>query len=650
MGPFGLEAAKCAHFGFVGRLFLYLGVLVVALSQPSHAQVSPVIKPGFMAVTNFSGAHIPDVDKGIPAGVDPLDETLIDVSKPTLQIFDVTNLGDKARGQLVFTPRPFEVTAGQIGHVFGLAFDDGKGVAGGIGDVPNLYATATSLFGIQIVEDDRDGDGRPERLRAGKPGARFMDGQFGPGNAGPGAIWKIDGRTGQVTLFAQIPGVTGTALGNIAFDRRGRQFFVSDVDNGLIHRVSIDGRVLDAYDHGVTGLAAQGLASVPDDGRTMDINSPAFNTEDPNTWGYTQDIRQVWGLAVYRDRLYYAVGTRAQVWSVGIGVDGSLINDARLEVSVTARGDFRVTDIAFDKNGHMYLAQRGPTINSYDYQQLAQSGQTEVLRYVAETPDDPATPGRWLPVPQAYTVGFSGEFRQAAGGIDLQYGYDDQGIIDYGKCTRTVLKTGDNLLRNPSLVQLINSTDPDIVHGTQLTDIKLVRPANAPPFGSWFFDQDGFFDDPAVAGHVGDVEVWRPCDDTNGQTIRGPGIRYLFNRIPGGDVNIIPQQCLSVAAVDFSCAPNGDLVANFFMGTPAAPGANRLRTRINTPGVLGFPRVQTRAGPNQPFSVRLKNTFPGDPINFSFCISDGKSANRPGVSYACCKAEIQVLAPNFVCR
>lgn len=650
MKSFSELARLKQYLVLVWAFFLWITPLFALMSLPSQAQVSPVIKPGFMAVTNFSGTHIPGVEKGMPAGVDPLDETLIDVSRPTLRIFDVTNLADKARGQLVYTPKPFEVTAGQIGHVFGLAYDDGKGVAGGNGNVPNLYATATSLFGIQIVENDKDGDGRPERLRTGKPGAQFMPGQFGPNNAGPGAIWKIDGNTGNVSLFAQIPGNSGGALGNIAFDQRGRQFFVSDVDTGLIYRLSIDGRVLDSYDHGVTGLQAQGMAPVPDDGKIMDINSPAFNIEDPNTWGYTQDVRRVWGLAVYRDRLYYAVGTRAQIWSVGLGVDGSIINDARLEVSVTARADFRVTDIVFDKNGHMYLSQRGPTENRYDYVQLARSGQAEVLRYVAETPDNPATPGRWEQMPQTYTVGFSGEYRQSAGGIDLQYGYDDTGVIDYRKCTQALFKTGDNLLKNPSLIQLVNGTDPNIVHGTQLTDIKLVRPANAPPFGSWFFDQDGFFDDPGVRGHIGDVEVWRPCDNTQSETIRGPGIRYIYDQVPGGNVNVIREQCLKVNAVNFSCSPNGDLVADFYMGASAVLGANTLKIKVKTPGITRWPLRQTRAGPQQPFSVMLKNTFPGDPLKFSFCLYDRNAARIPGVSYACCKANIQVPAPDFVCK
>jgi hypothetical protein len=50
------------------------------------------------------------------------------------------------------------------------------------------------------------------------------------------------------------------------------------------------------------------------------------------------------------------------------------------------------------------------------------------------------------------------------------------------------------------------------VHGIQLTPLPLARPQNEPPFGSWFVDFDNYFEDPAVEGHVGDVEVWRPCE------------------------------------------------------------------------------------------------------------------------------------------
>lgn len=633
------------------KITAIFGITIFGLaSLPSKAQVSPVIQPGFKAVTGFSGTRIPSIENGLPPGVDPLDETFIDLGLPTLRIFDVTNLGEKPKGQLVYTPSPFEVKAGQIGHVFGLAYDDGKGPSGNTDGTPNLYATATSLFGIQIVENDSDADGRPERLKLGKQGARFMDGQFGPNNEGPGAIYKIDGTTGNASLFATIPNNTGAGLGNIAFDRRNRQFFVSDLDTGLIHRISIDGKIIDSFDHGVTGLPTEGFAPFPDDGLVMDITNPSFNIEDPKTWGYTQDERRVWGVGVLHNRLYYAVGSQTQIWSVGIAADGSFIDDARLDIKVKARRDYPVTDIAFDENNHMYLAQRGPTENKYDYIKIARSGEAEVLRYVSINLDDPLASGRWEAAAQSYATGFAGKFNQTTGGIDLQYGYDRDGIIDYNKCTQTLFKTGDDLRNNPSLAQLVNAPSPNTVHGTQLTTTKLVRPLNVPPFGSWFFDLDGFFDDPPSRGHIGDVEVWRPCAGTQNKTIDGPDIRYTFRHVPGEKVRVKTEQCLKVEEVQFSCDWNGNLIADFYMGAPAVPGANTLQTNVQTPGISRWPLRQTRKNGLYPFSVQLGNTFPGDPIDFNFCIYDGNAAKIPGVSFPCCKANIQVPAPDFVCK
>ncbi|RWF13120.1 MAG: hypothetical protein EOS64_30045, partial [Mesorhizobium sp.] len=162
------------------------GILALALSAglwlggAAEAQETQIIYPGSMAVTGFPGTIIPGFDTadsekgGLPPGVDPVDETFIDTSRPSLRIFDVSHLGGRASGQLVYTPPPFEVTAGQIGEVFGLTYDDGvrDGEPSGI---PNLYAAATSLHGIQIVKPDADDDGRPERQRHGAAGAVFME-------------------------------------------------------------------------------------------------------------------------------------------------------------------------------------------------------------------------------------------------------------------------------------------------------------------------------------------------------------------------------------------------------------------------------------------------------------------------------------------
>ncbi len=136
-------------------------------SAPASAQENAIIQPGFMAMTGFPGTLIPGFEEGLLPGVDPVDETFIDIERASLRIFDMTWLGAPPSGQVVFTPPPFEVPASEIGQVFGLAYDDGKREET-TAIVPNLYAAATSLHGLQIVTEDEDEDGRPERQRRGE--------------------------------------------------------------------------------------------------------------------------------------------------------------------------------------------------------------------------------------------------------------------------------------------------------------------------------------------------------------------------------------------------------------------------------------------------------------------------------------------------
>jgi len=469
------------------------------------AQDTQVIRPGSTAVTGFSGTVLPGIDRGIPAGVDPVDETFIDAEGAVLRIFDLSSLGGPAAGQLVNPPLPFEVTAGQIGQVFALTYDDGaRDVA------PNLYAGATSLHGIRIVTPDDDGDGRPERQRRGAAGATFMAGQFGVENGGgPGTIWKIDGATGAVSRFSDIGTNSGPGIGDVAFDGDHRQFFASDLDSGLVHRIDAAGKLVDTFDHGVAGRPADALEPVADDGSAMDIRGPAFDSEDPGTWGLTQDERRVWALAYHDGRLYYSVGEAAEIWSVGIADGGGFAGDARRELTVKADRDHAVTDIAFDGVGRMYLAQRGPVENRYDFSTFADSGKAPALRYARRAPGDGGS-GAWVEDPQEYAVGFPPAHRQSAGGLDLQYDYDGQGEFG-GACAATLVVTGDRLRDNPALAGRLAAGGPAAVHGIQLSPADPVGPRTEPPFGSWFVDFDGGFDDPFVKGHVGDVEVWRPC-------------------------------------------------------------------------------------------------------------------------------------------
>ncbi|MBZ9855598.1 hypothetical protein LB566_17465 [Mesorhizobium sp. CA13] len=628
------------------------------LGGPARAQETRIIYPGSMAVTGFSGTVIPDFDSsdsekgGLPPGVDPVDETFIDTARATLRVFDVSRLGGPASGQLVYTPPPFEVTSGQIGQVFGLTYDDGMrdGVQSGI---PNLYAGATSLHGIRIVTPDADDDGRPERQRRGMAGAAFMEGQFGTENGGgPGTIWKIDGITGQVAKFADIDTNSGPGIGNLSFDPIHRQVFASDLDTGLIHRIDAGGALVDTFDHGVAGRPAHGLAPVADDGAVMDIKGAAFDTEDPETWGYTQDERRVWAVAYHGGRLYYSVGEKAEIWSVGIARDGRFAGDPRWELTVKAEKDYAITDIAFDNSGFMYLAQRGPVENRYDYSQFADSGKGEVVRYWRESPDDPATESAWVEAPQEYAVGFPQGFRQSAGGLDLQYGYDAEGNLDTSACTQTLVKSGDKLRDNPALAERLAAGGPLAVHGVQITPRELVKPANVPPFGSWFVDFDGYFEDPEVEGHVGDVAVWYPCEGRAG----------YYEEIPGGYLppfyppdfpppgNLPP--CLDVDDVRYFCTPRG-LEADLYLHDHTGFGGDSIKaqpsteTRSRTPGI-GVTSPMSHA-PDKPYTIGITGHDPGDTVDVGLCFYR-KSDKDKGGYYPCCKMTLPLRMPAVSCE
>jgi hypothetical protein len=614
----------------------------LAASAPAFAQEPRIIWPGYMAETGFPGTYIPHFELGIPPGVDPVDETFIDPRQAALRIFDVTNMGGPPAGQLVYTPPPYEVPAGQTGLLFGLAFDDGKRL-----DtpeiIPDLYAANSSLHGVQIVGPDADGDGRPERLRRGRADAAFMEAQWGtPSGGQPGSIWKIDGRTGVVTLFTTIPGNSGPGIGNIAFDPSNRQFFATDVDTGIVHRIRIDGLLLDTFDHGIDGRPAHGLPPVGDAPlEVMDITNPAFDTEDPETWGYTDPDRQVWGVAVHGRRLFYGAytsGVGPQVWSIGINFDGTLRNDPRWELDVNADRDYPITDIAFDRRGFMYLAQRGPIENRYDYSRFASTGRGEVLRYWRESPDDPLTPSVWFDPPQEYAVGFPDNFRQAAGGIDLQYGYDSRGYIDYDACDRVIAKTGDALRDNPLYAALLAPGGPFAVHGVQLTNTELVRPLNEPPFGSYFTDYDSFFDDPDVRGHVGDVEIWRPCRGGVGIYLP-PGLPPVIVPPPPG----IPP-CADIDALDFICGPGGELWSWLYLNDTAGIGADSLKATSLKPGVGVSPLIQTLPDPLDPFWLEIMGALPGESVPIGLCLYNSADAAAGGY-FPCCQIEVTVTTP-----
>ncbi len=233
-------------------LFLFYFHPGSAGAQQSSATLG--LNLGDAVVTGFSGTLAPDVAQPRPPNKSAIDLTFINPDGPSVRIIDIDRPGYVWDGRLFAAAKTFNVLAKDVGQVFGVALDDQP--------QPNIYVAATSVFGLNIVSRGRDG--LPERRKKGGPGIGWMRGQFGLDlQGGAGAIYKIDGRTGAVTLFANVTldGVPnpGPGLGNLAYDSTHKQLFVSDLYTGMIHRFDLDGKELSRYDHGVTGLGAANL-------------------------------------------------------------------------------------------------------------------------------------------------------------------------------------------------------------------------------------------------------------------------------------------------------------------------------------------------------------------------------------------------------
>jgi len=317
--------------------------LLAVFPAQLNAQQPPsaLVALGNAAVTGFSGA-LPPIQ--IAPGADPGEKTFIDVNGPSLRVVDLQHMSGPALAQFVGAPKPFTFNAAALGQVFGVALDDSS--------PPNIYAAASSAYGLPIVA--LGPDGQPQHIKVGAPHAAYMPGLWGP-KGGPGSIWKIDGTTGKVSLFANVTlddrSNSGPALGGLAFDGDSKSLLVADRETGFIHRFGMDGRELDRYDHGVTGRTAEGLPPVPWNApQRIDVTSPQFDSTQPATWNYAAPERRIFGLAAYQHRLYYAVAESLQVWSVGLKADGSFDSDAVIELAAPpAAGPTEISKITFDE-------------------------------------------------------------------------------------------------------------------------------------------------------------------------------------------------------------------------------------------------------------------------------------------------------------
>lgn len=512
----------------IGAGIIALGTCADVRAQSAPAVDTPIIQRSDAVVTGFSGVKALRPQPNAAPG----DNLFIDASGAALQILDLGAMLGADDGRLVRVRREHVVPAEKIGQVFGVVLDDGLPVDGsedGVDHAPNIYATATSVFGLRLVESRQQGNQTIDfRVTKGSASAKWMAGQFGTDpDAGPGSIWKVDGRTGEATLFANVvfegAGNSGPGLGAITFDPKSRVLFVSDLQTGMIHGFDLTGREVSQFDHGVNGRVRRGLQAVAfDPSKRRDITSTDFDTEDSASWGLAAPERQVWGLAVRNGRLFYASSDGPDIWSVAISDTGQFGDDARLETRVVSDSGDPVTAIAFARDGTMYLSQRGKQLASYDFKVLATPNTAQVLRYKLIKRANGTV--IWQPVPDEYAIGHAASYRNTNGGVALGYGHDERGYIRYSKCESTLWTTGEILRAG------MEGADPDAVHGLQGNRVELVRPQNEPPQNTYFVDYDGLIDHPDYRGHMGQIATWGCSGSeklagaaTSGSTERGAG-------------------------------------------------------------------------------------------------------------------------------
>jgi len=507
-----------------GGLLLGLAAADTGAALAQGGPTPAILIDGNAVVTGFSGTQPP-----LPFPPEVADQAGIDLNGPSARVMDMQTPGAPPQAQLLTAPKPFTVVAGQVGQVFAVALDGAT--------PPNIYLGATSSYGLPVVVPVPGG--ATIRAKQGGPNASFMPGLFGPAAAGggPGSIWRVDGVTGEVRLFANVTldGVpnSGPALGGLAFDAASNTLFAADRETGMIHRFDLTGRERGRFDHGTQGRAAAGLPAVPYDPATrLDIGNPQFQTDNPATWGYAPIERLVYGLAVRSGRLYYAAADGLQIWSVAISPDGTFGADPRIEIQVSPwDGGSEISKITFDNPGRMLLAERAAPTGAYDFAALAKPGVGRVLRYRNVTP--PAGGATvWAPDPDEYAIGFAAEMRNANGGVAVGYGYSPSGQIDRVACSAFLWSTGEQLRKaiDPALIARLAAGGPPIVNGLQGNAIGLVRPANVPPLQTYFVDYDDSYNDDSARGHLGDVAIWRIC----GQALAPVPLGVPFGLIGGG--------------------------------------------------------------------------------------------------------------------
>lgn len=433
-----------------------LAILFFLLTNNLFSQfVSPLFATGNAVITDFSG------NNGVYAADDPV-VTIIHTRDA------VTNAPKGTEWVSVQRYSHPTWVGGNLGQVFGVAIDDSF----------NIYVAATSVYG-----------------------------KHNYGYGGAGAIYRLDAKSGNVTLFATLPNFKDPTenyepgLGNICFDKKHKQFFVTNFEDGKIYRLDYFGKILDTFDPFGLDNGAAGFAPLGE---------------------------RLWGIASFGDTLYYSryweyVGKNQtgiyrnatknnEIWSVTLSPLGQFLpntNSLAITHPFFSLSGHTITnpisDIEFSQDGkRMLVAER--TMNANINQVIS----------VNNGPPKEPLPGHnsfayeyerningvgWKP-PIYFHVGIlklggNQLVESSAGGIDYSYfPNNSQNQFD-----SLLWITGDALTQSQSGVR-----PPASVYGVQGTQRN--DPKNTPS-NSYLIDANARLDI-QDKGTMGDVDIFKP--------------------------------------------------------------------------------------------------------------------------------------------
>lgn len=283
-------------------------------------------------------------------------------------------------------------TTANLGNVFGIALDKSG----------NIYLTATFLYEKQ---------------------------QFT--TAGSGAVFKIDGATGSISTFATLPNSADSkgfrsGLGNICYDPDHNQFFVTNLENGKIYRLSSSGAVVDSLDpfkadNGTAGMAPRG----------------------ERLWGIgyrktPSDNGRIYFSLWQEDRAVPNPNVANEIHSIALDAAGKFTGSTREDFKLPAWNgkDYSnpVADIEFSSGGKMLLGERTvgeDNISSHN------AHESRVLEYTLSG-------ATWTPSSVTkFNIGCLGVQTNSTGGVDWGYktfNSNDRRTID---CDSTIWAMSD---------------------------------------------------------------------------------------------------------------------------------------------------------------------------------------------------------------